>query len=194
MANTESGIWDRSMKFLLILLLVCNTAFAKEFNTTPQDIETINTPRAYKTVVYDKRYSFSVPAELDVKRAPEAEIKLLFIVSPENKAVLGVNETPTFNKPEDYGLDITRRELVSAFYDNNQISDKDVIATRNEIFKSSLNISVYKRAGFIFFRRDTNQQTLITISSPVRDDIIVTSFFTKDEELLMNFIKSFKAK
>lgn len=74
MANTESGIWDRSMKFLLILLLVCNTAFAKEFNTTPQDIETINTPRAYKTVVYDKRYSFSVPAELDVKRAPEAEI------------------------------------------------------------------------------------------------------------------------
>jgi len=191
MVNSKSSIWDGRMKFILTLLLICNIAVAKDFDTTPKIIEAIDTPKDYKTVIYDKRYSFAIPEKYDVKRA---DTGYLFIVTPENKGLVGVYETPTFNKPEDYGLNITRRELISAFYDPTYIDNKDVIATRKEIFKSSTNITVYKRDGFIFFRRFTNEEPFITISSPVNDDIIKVGFSTDNEELIMNFIKSFRVK
>ena len=64
-----------------------------------------------------------------------------FILSPMNKTVFGVLELPTLLQPEDYGLDITKRELLSAFYDKNYVSNKDINTTRKEIFKSSSNIN-----------------------------------------------------
>ncbi len=179
------------MKVILTLLLICNIAVAKDSDTTPKIIETIDTPTGYKVVIYDKRYSFVVPEKYDVKRT---DTGYLFIVTLENKGLVGVYETPTFNKPEDYGLNITRRKLVSAFYDPTYIGNKDVIATRKEIFKSSSNITVYKRDGFIFFRRFTNEEPFITISSPINDDIINAGFSTNNEEFIMNFIKSFRVK
>ncbi len=191
MVNTKSSLWAGRMKFILTLLLICNIAVAKDFDTTPKIIESIGTPKGYKTVIYDKRYSFAVPEKYDVKRT---DTGYLFIVTPANKSLVGVYETPTFNKPEDYGLNITRRELVSAFYDPTYIGNKDVVATRKEIFKSSSNITVYKRDGVIFFRRFTNEEPFITISSPVNDDIINVGVSTDNEELIMNFIKSFRIK
>lgn len=185
------------MKFLLILLLMCNAAIAKDFDTTPQDIESIGIPKGYKTVIYDKRYSFAVPEKYDIKRTP-AETEYMFVLSPKNKVLFGVYETPTMYLPKDFGLNITRKQLVSAFYDKTYASNKDINKVQKEIFKIATNIEVYKRNGFIFFREDRNQdpeiKTIIAIASPLNDDILTSTFSTDNEDLIMNFIKSFRVK
>ena len=179
------------MKFLLILLLICNTASAKDFDTTPQVIKSIDTPKSYKTVAYDERYTFAVPVEFGVKRVGARH---MFILSPMNKTVFGVLELPTLLQPEDYGLDITKRELLSAFYDKNYVSNKDINTTRKEIFKSSSNIIVYKRDGFMFFREDRYLDNQTTITTSINDDVLTSTFPTDKEEIIMNFIKSIKVK
>jgi hypothetical protein len=184
------------MKLLLILsLLISNITLAKDFDTTTQPIETIETPHDYKEVIYDNRYIFSVPQKYDVKRSDN---EFIFVLAGK-KVLFGVNETPTVYIPNDYGLkNYTRRQLLSAFYDKKHVSNKDVIGTREMFFELATYIAVYKRDGFIFFRQDRNQnpdiQTSLTISSPVNDDVINAVFSTSDEELIMNFIKSFRVK
>ncbi len=100
----------------------------------------------------------------------------------------------SFN-PKTYHLDYTRHEFISAIYDNNHNSNKDIVDTRKLIFDDSNNITAYKRDGFLFFREDRkNGQTSISISSPINDDILMAVFYdTNDENIIMNLIKSLKS-
>ena len=88
------------------------------------------------------------------------------------KAIDAPPDKVGFN-PRTYGLGYTRREFISAIYDNNHNSNKDTVDTLTQIFDDSNNITVYKRDGFLFFREDRkNGQTSISISSPINDDIL----------------------
>ena len=64
----------------------------------------------------------------------------------------------------------------------------------------SNNIAVYKRDGFLFFREDRTDvpetnipaaKTTFVISSPVNDEVFSLDFLVDDEDVKMNFIKSF---
>ncbi len=187
------------MKNLIILLTICNVAIAKNFDTSHQSIERIDTPNGYKTVVYDKRYSVAVPVEYKVKRI-EIEPELLIAVS-NNKAVFSIREIAASNNflfnPKDYGLDnFSRKELIAAIYDKNHTSNREINLTRNEIFKISTDVKVYKVDDFIFYREDRNAdpkiRTLIVITNRVNNNVLNITFSVGDENLILNVIKSFK--
>lgn len=183
---------------LIILLLISNITISKEFNTTPQPIESIGIPKGYKTVTYDNRYSFSVPQEYEIKRDYFSTEFLVTLLN--GKAVFTLGQIPdnTIYKPEDYGLkDYSTRQLLSAIYDNNHVSNKLVNESRKNLFEISNNIAVYQRDGILFFREDITDEpmfkTTFVISSPVNDEVFSINFFVDNEDIKMNFIKSFKA-
>ncbi len=184
---------------LVMLLTFSNIAVANYIDTTPQFIETINTPNAYKTVTYNKRYTFAVPKEYDVKRG-DPGTGFLAIITNTNKVILSILEIPSTNKvlynPVEFGLrDYNRGQLLSAIYDKNFTSNKVVNETRKEIFKLSSNIQVFKRDEFVFYKETRLDEGRIelTISNLNSDDVITVGFYKGNEEFLMNFIKSLKA-
>ncbi|MCF6202463.1 MAG: hypothetical protein L3J59_02170 [Methylococcaceae bacterium] len=185
------------MKFLLTLVLVCNIALAKDFNTTPQPIETINTPDGYKLESFDKRYTFAIPKAYTVKRA-DTEVEFLMI-SSKGKMISSISEWPASNKllfnADDFGLKGNRGQVLIALYDQNITTNKEINKFREEIFKISTNVQVFKRGDFIFYQqtRVDKGQIELTISNLNNDDIIGVWFLKGNEEFFMNFIKTFKS-
>ncbi len=190
------------MRLLLIFLFLCShSALSKVFDTDPQVLETINLPDGYKRVNYSKRYSLAIPDELKTERlSPGSRFFLITTSNGKNgKAVFSVDEIPTLNtqifRPENYGLNGSRRELLSAIYDKHYGGNNDVSETRNTIFQQSKDVQVYLRDGFMFFRSDIDYLRMkveLTVSTPVNDDVLSISFFVDDEELIMNVIQSLK--
>ncbi len=169
------------------------------FDTNPRDIETITQPSGYKTVVYNNRYTFAIPLDYKIKRMSEQNLEFMAIIN--GGGVLLINEIPATNKsrlnPVEYNLkNYTRRQLLSAIYDKNHLSNVEVNETRKIIFELSNNITVYKRDGFIFFREDRTDKPKIKTSFylSINDDVLTMSFLSDDEELIMNVIQSFQVK
>lgn len=184
----------------MLLLLFSHSALSKEFDTDPQAIETIDISKGYKTVKYSKRYTFTIPGDFKKKRLSSGS-KFLVITTSNDKGVFAMDEILGSNKvlfnPSRYGLNsYSRRQLISAIFDNDHDSNNEVNETRKLIFEHSNNVEVYKRAGFLFFRKDRNDdlktKVELTISTPINDDVLSIGFFIDDEELIMNVIKSLK--
>ncbi len=180
---------------VIIILLISNITISKEFNTTPQSIESIGIPEDYKTVTYDNRYSFSVPEEYEIERDNFSTEFLMFLSN--GKVVFTFREIQHEYNPENYELkNYTKRQLLSALYDNNHVSNKLVNESRKLLFGLSNNVAVYQRDGILFFRDDAADKSKFTtsfvISSPVNDKVFSMMFFVEfDEKIKMNFIKSF---
>ncbi len=149
------------MRLLLMLLLLCShSALSKGFDTEPQALETIDLPDGYKRVKYSKRYSFAMPDNFKTRRLSPASRSFFITTSngKKDKAVIAVDEilasSKLFLRPENYGLSGSRRDLLTALYDKNYISNDEVFETRQLFFELSHNVEVYTRDGFIFFRKD----------------------------------------
>ncbi|MEE9337088.1 MAG: hypothetical protein V3U87_03340 [Methylococcaceae bacterium] len=185
------------MKLLLTLVLFCNIALAKDFDITPQPVETINTPDGYKLESFDKRYTFSIPKAYTIKRA-DTEIEFLMIIS-KGKIISSISEWPASNKylfnADDYGLKGNRGQVLAAIYDQNFTTNKVVNETRAEIFKISTNVQVFKRDNFIFYKKTRIKEGEIEliISNLINDDMVTAGFDQGNDEFFMNFIKTFKS-
>ncbi len=192
---------------LIVLLLISNITLSKEFDTTPQVIESIGIPKGYMSATYDNRYGFSVPQEYEIDRDYFSTEFLVALLN--GKAVFILSQIPdnTIYRPESYGLkDYSTRQFLSALYDNNHTSNKLVNESRKNNFDVSDNIAVYKRDGFLFFREELTEdvhmtdvpetslpaiKTSFVISSPVNDEVFSLDFLIDDEDVIMNFLKSF---
>jgi len=189
------------MKSLLIFLLLFNhCAIAKEFDTTPQAIKTIDIPKGYKSVSYNKKYKLAIPEDFKLKQH-DFGIQFLVITSPDGKAAIILNEIPATNKmllnSEEYGLKAySRRQLLTAIFDTKYVSNNEVNETRKIIFGNSSNVEVYTRDGFMFFRENRmdhpKTEASVRVSSPINDDVFTMDFLVGDEDLIMNVIKSLK--
>ena len=192
---------------LIVLLLISNITLSKEFDTTPQVIESIGIPKGYMSATYDNRYGFSVPQEYEIDRDKFGIEFLVALLNGKAVFTLGQIKHNTIYKPEAYGLkDYSTRQLLSALYDNNHTSNKLVNESRKHLFDTVDNIAVYKRDGLLFFREDGTHlpetdlpksnippiKTTFVISSPVNDEVFTLNFLVEDEDVKMNFIKSFK--
>ena len=75
------------------------------------------------------------------------------------------------------------------------MSNKLVNESRKNLFGLSNNIAVYQRDGILFFREDRTDvpkiKASLVISSPVNDEVFTMNFFIDNEDIKMNFIKSF---
>ncbi len=184
------------MKIILLFLILCNVAFSEQFKTEPQAIETIDTPDGHRVASLTNRYTFAIPEDFKTEHADFTSMDFMIVNSTTKKGIFSISDVPPdkagFN-PKTYGLDYTRREFISAIYDNNHNSNKDIVDTRKQIFDDSNNVTVYKRDDFLFFREDRKDGNInINIASPVNDDILMAIFYAKDESLILNFIKSLK--
>jgi hypothetical protein len=185
------------MKFLLTLVFVCNIALAKDFDTTPQPIETLNTPDGYKLESYDKRYTFAIPKAYTVKRA-DTEIEFLMIIS-KGKIISSVLEEPTSRKhlfnAKDFGLKGNRGQVLAALYDKKITTNKEINKFREEISKISTNVQVFKRDNFIFYKQTRVEKGEIDliISNLINDDLIHVLSDKGNEAFFMTFIKTFKS-
>ncbi len=186
------------MKIILLFLILCNIAFSEQFKTEPQAIETINIPDGHRVASLTNRYTFAIPEDFKTEHADftSMEFMIVYSTATTKKSIFNFSDVPPdkvgFN-PKRHGLDYTRREFISAIYDNSHNSNKDIVNTRKLIFDDSNNITVYKRDGFLFFREDRKSGNInINIASPVNDDILMAIFHAKDESLILNFIKSLK--
>lgn len=186
--------------FLMLILLYSHSALSKGFDTDPQALETIDIPSGYKTLKYSKRYTFAIPSDFKTRRLSSGS-KFLAITTSNGKGVFAVDEILASNKfrlnPEEFDLDVSsRRGLLSAIYDTKHVSNNEVNETRKLIFNRSHNIEVYIKDGFIFFRKDRNDdlrtKVELTISTPINDDVLSIGFFVDNEELIMNVIKSLR--
>ena len=160
MADTSSGDGKVTMRLFLMLLLLCShSALSKGFDTEPQALETIDLPDRYRRINYSRRYSLAMPDELKTERlSPGSSFFLITTSKGKNgKAVFVVDEilaSSSLLRPERYGLKGSRRDLLTALYDKNYISNDEVFETRQLFFELSHNVEVYTRDGFIFFRKD----------------------------------------
>lgn len=186
--------------FLMLLLIYSHGAISKGFDAEPQALKTIGIPSGYKSVDYHKRYTFAIPDDFKMRWLSPGS-KFLAITTSNGKGVFSVDEILASNKilfnPNRYGLNsYSRRQLISAIFDTNPVSNNEVNETRKLIFELSHNVEVYTRDGFIFFRKDRNDnkktKVELTVSTPVNDDVLSIGFFVDDEELIMNVIKSLK--
>ncbi len=64
------------------------------------------------------------------------------------KAIDVPSNKVSFN-PKTYSY--TRRKFISAIYDNNHNSNKDIVDTRKQIFDDSNNITDYKRETVFYY-------------------------------------------
>ena len=185
------------MKFFLTLVLVCNIALAKDFDTTPQPIETLNTPDSYKLESFDKRYIFAIPKVYTVKRG-EIEDEFLMIIS-KGKILSSIIELSASNKSlfnaKDFGLKGNRGKVLAALYGKNITTNKEINKFREEISKVSTNVQVFKRDNFVFYKKTIVEDGEIDliISNLINDDIISAGFVKGNEEFFMYFIKTFKS-
>jgi len=187
--------------FLMLLLIYSHGAISKGFDTELQALKTIGIPSGYKSVDYHKRYTFAIPDDFKIRWLSPGS-KFLAITTSNDKGMFTVDEILASNKlrlnPEEFGLNVSsRRELLSAIYNTNHVSNNEVNETRKLIFELSHNVEVYTRDGFIFFRNDRDDdlrtKVELTVSTPVNDDVLSIGFFVDDdEELIMNVIKSLK--
>ncbi|MEE9336653.1 MAG: hypothetical protein V3U87_01110 [Methylococcaceae bacterium] len=143
------------MKFLLALVLFCNIAIAKNFDTTPQPIESINTPKRYKLESFDKRYTFAIPRAYTVKRG-DIEDEFLMIIS-KGKIISSIIELEASNKSffnaEDFGLKGNRGQVLATLYGKNITTNKAINKFREEMSEISTNVQVFKRDNFIFYKQ-----------------------------------------
>ena len=185
------------MKFLLTLVLVCNIAIAKGFDTTTQPIETLSTPDGYKLESFDKRYTFAIPKAYTVKRA-DIENEFLMIIS-KGKIISSIMELSASDKSlfnaDTYGLKGNRGQVLAALYDKNITTNKEINKFREEISKVSANVQVFKRDNFVFYKKTIIEDGEIDliISNLINDHIISAGFVKDNEEFFMNFIKTFKS-
>ncbi len=186
--------------FLSILFLYSNSALSDDFNTEPQPIETIDIPIDYKRVSYNDKYTLAIPKDFKIERS-DINKKVFGVRSSSGGLIIMIDELLASNKiilnPERYGFDgNNRRQLLSAIYDKNHVTNDEVNEARELIFESLNNLVVYKRGGFLFIREDrkddTTIKTSLTISSPKNDEIITMSFTVDNEDLILNVIKSLK--
>ncbi|MFW5443253.1 MAG: hypothetical protein ACKE51_02960 [Methylococcaceae bacterium] len=189
------------MNIIFILLAVLLSHSAKAFDTNPRNIKTITQPSGYKTIAYNNRYTFAIPKDYKIKRMSEQNLEFMAIVDSDGHAVFFVHEILITNKlllnPDGYNLkNYTRRQLLSAIYDKNHLSNDEVNETRKIIFELSNNVAVYKRDGFIFFREDRTDKPKIKTSFYLskNDDVLTISFWSDNEKLIMNVIQSFHVK
>ncbi|MCF6202464.1 MAG: hypothetical protein L3J59_02175 [Methylococcaceae bacterium] len=189
------------MKFLLTLvLLVCNIALAKDFDTTPQSIETLSTPEGYKLESFDKRYTFAIPRAYIVKRG-EIENEFLMIIS-KGKIISSIIELEASDKSffnaEDFGLKGNRGKVLATLYGKSITTNKAINKFREEMSKVSTNVQVFKRDNFIFYKQtkadeDEGEFVDLIITNLINDDIIIAGLVKGNEEFFMNFIKTFKS-
>ena len=184
---------------LVTLIFFSTNVLSAEFNTTPQAIETVNIPKGYKKVSFNKKYTVAIPKSWNIELL-DFDDQLYAVRDEKGNATIMLDEIHATNKvffnPERYGLNhYTRRQLITALFDQTHLSNIEVNESRKLIFKRLKNASVYNRAGFLFFREDMKVddkiKSTITVSSPKNDEILSISFFIKDQELIMNFIQSF---
>ncbi len=123
---------------LIVLLLISNITLSKEFDTTPQAIESIGIPKGYMSATYDNRYSFSVPQEYEIDRDKFGIEFLVALLNGKAVFTLSQFQDNTIFRPESYGLkDYSTRQLLSALYDNNHTSNKLVNESRKNLFDIS---------------------------------------------------------
>lgn len=96
---------------------------------------------------------------------------------------------------DDFGLKGNRGQVLIALYDKKITTNKEINKFREEIFKFSTNVQVFKRDNFIFYKQTSIEEDDInlTISNLINDDLISAGFDKGSEEFFMNFIKTFKS-
>ena len=149
---------------------------------------------------YNDKYTLAIPKDFKIERS-DINKKVFGVRSSSGGLIIMIDELLASNKiilnPERYGFDgNNRRQLLSAIYDKNHVTNDEVNEARELIFESLNNLVVYKRGGFLFIREDrkddTTIKTSLTISSPKNDEIITMSFTVDNEDLILNVIKSLK--
>lgn len=145
----------------------------------------------YQTVTFDNRYTFEIPKNYTVKHNFTTK-DFVKVLDEKGNIVLGVGFTPEkMFDPKKFGL-LNRREVFSEMY-SELTTNKEAIEYRKLILQSSRDLNVVEKNGFIFYKAKITDEDgfELTISTPVKNELIKVLFFNNDEKILNLFIGTF---